>query len=113
MAVASDSNSDNKKDDTDNTEFAELIPAKDIQKREFCQGEESNAIANYVSRVCHATMPGISRVELRGGCDIKQKISEGRLQRVQSEVQNVKCEHGKPNCRILDLSQELKEKCNP
>jgi hypothetical protein len=66
------------------------------------RGKRTEPITNDVSCVGHSAVPGIASIKLIRRGDIQKQVAEGRLETVQSKVEDVEAGDCKANGRILD-----------
>lgn len=68
--------------------------------------------ANYVSRMCHASMPSVACIELRRWRDIQKQVPQGSLQSIEGKVQKVKRDY-KTELREKELMARSSPTANP
>ena len=73
----------------DNTEFPKLRPSDPPQNGDIGQWEEPKPIADDVSSLSHTAVPGVTDIELIGRGDVQEQVPQGRLQRIECEIEQV------------------------
>ena len=86
LRPTSDPDRDDQNHKDDNAKLPKLRPSNPFQNGDILQREETKPITDYISRLSHPAMPGVTNIELISRGDVQKQIPQGRLQRIECEI---------------------------
>ena len=100
-------NGDDQNHEDDDTKLPELRPSDPPQDRDIGQWEETKPVSNDVPGLGHTAVPGVTNIELIGGCDIQEQVPQGCLQRIEREIEEIKGQDCEADSRVGNVNGPL------